>query len=108
MDRKDDILRANGKDRQEYHYLSKPKTERGCISLKGGVKKSGTFGWWGDVRQLLAKKVPLFIFLPFDTEAFKTCKNTIQLRIYVCVKFLNYYFSIGDSKQKIFPTKSCS
>ena len=54
------------------------------------------------------KIVTTTFLLQFDREAFKTCKNTIQLRIYVCVKFLNYYFSIGDSKQKIFPTKSCS
>ena len=36
--------------------------------------KSGTFGKWGGV----------LLLLPFDAEAFKTCKNTIKL---ICVLY---------------------
>ena len=47
------------------------------IMDKGRRKKSGTFGLWGP----LGVRVEFhFLFLlPFDAEAFKTCKNTIKL-----------------------------
>ena len=33
----------------------------------------------GSRPELPVKKLPLFVLLPFDAEAFKTCKNTIKL-----------------------------
>ena len=41
--------------------------------LRGDVKKSCSFGWWG------AWGGAFLFLLPFDAEAFKTCKNTIKL-----------------------------
>ena len=43
------------------------------FSVRGGVKKSGTFGWWGPTTTFGQKGTT------FDAEAFKTCKNTIKL-----------------------------
>ena len=37
--------------------------------IRGGVKKVVLLGGGGRFR----KKVPLFVLLPFDAEAFKTC-----------------------------------
>ena len=45
-------------------------------TVRGGVKKSGSFGWWGLFR---SKNYHFLFLLPFDAEAFKTCINTIKL-----------------------------
>ena len=43
--------------------------------------------------QLSAKKVPLLFLLPFDAEAFKTCKNTIKL-INLCALGLGLWLTL--------------
>ena len=51
--------------------------------FRGGVKKSGTFGWWGPLggggHNFRPKRYHFFVFASIDAEAFKTCKNTIKL-----------------------------
>ena len=56
------------------------------LSVRGDIKKSCSFWWWGSVG---SKNYPFLFLLPFDTEAFKTCKNTIKL-INVCALRLLY------------------
>ena len=43
--------------------------------------------------QLSVKKIPLFVFDPFDAEAFKTYKSTKHLNCvlyYLCANFLSW------------------
>ena len=50
--------------------------------LRGDAKKVVFLGGGGAVGvlpQLSVKKLPLFVLLPFDADAFKTCKNTTKL-----------------------------
>ena len=60
------------------------------ISIRGGVKKKvvllGGGGCWGGGggglrpdHNFRPKKYHFLFLLPFDAEAFKTCKNTIKL-----------------------------
>ena len=60
---------------------------REAFKIRGDVKKSGPFGWWGPLgggdsrpdHNFRPKKYHFLFLLPFDAEAFKTCKNTIKL-----------------------------
>ena len=63
-----------------YFYINMNNYEK----VRGGVKKSGTFR--GSGPDHFRPKIP------FDAEAFKTCKNTIKLVICVLYPVLGWVF----------------
>ena len=72
---------SHGKGLGPYYVFVKKKHKLSSLYL-GRRQKSGSFGWWGRCGfgarpQLSVKNYHFLFLLPFDAEAFKTCKNTI-------------------------------